>query len=115
MPIQVSDEAIKARAVELGLIDPGEPLPRQLRSRVVAAMAEPGSPSAAPATPRLAREVVIQPGGTVLVDGEPFPWLVGRQPMEITLQHDGVSTVRFTLLAAAVQIIPSEPRTESET
>lgn len=115
MPIQVSEEAIQARAVELGLIQPGKALPRQLRSRVVAAMTEPGSPQLAPRPPRLAREVVIQPGGAVLVDGEPFPWLLGRQPMDITLQHDGVSSVRFTLLAAAVQIVPPEPRPESET
>jgi hypothetical protein len=115
MPIQVSDEDVQAKALELGLVQNGETLPRHLRSRVIAAMADPGPPPAAPSTPRLAREVVIQPGGAVLVDGQPFPWLVGRQPMEITLQHDGVSTVRLTLLAGAVQIVPPEPRTESET
>jgi hypothetical protein len=115
VPIQISDDAVQARAVQLGLIQQGEILPRHLRSRVIAAMADSDSHPVGLSEPRLAREVVIQPGGTVLVDGEPFPWLVGRQPMEITLQHDGVSSVRLTLLAAGVQIVPPEPRTESET
>ncbi|MFJ7963129.1 hypothetical protein [Streptomyces sp. NPDC096324] len=112
MAIQCTDEEITAKAAQLGLITEGEDLPRHLRSRVVAALMGEQAGQQASKQPQLAREVVVQPGGTILVDGEPFPWLVAQQPMEISLNPDGISAVRLTLLAKAVQIIKSEPKEE---
>lgn len=112
MAIHYTDQEITAKAVQLGLIDEGGTLSRHLRSRVVAALAAEQAGPAAVRKPQLAHEVIVQPGGTILVDGEPFPWLVAQQPMEIGLNPDGVSTVRMTLLARAVQIIKPEPKEE---
>lgn len=115
MPISYSEQQIRDKAVELGLIPAGTDLPRNLRGRVVAAMAHgDAAERSVPAEPQLAREIVIQPGGCILIDGDPFPWLVAGQPMDIGLNPDGVSTVRLTLMAAAVQVIRPEPRPESE-
>jgi hypothetical protein len=63
--------------------------------------------------PQLAQEIVIH-GSSILIDGEPFPWLVAARPMDISLNPEGVSTVRLTLMASAVQIVRPEPRPESE-
>lgn len=117
MHVQFTELDIRAKAVELGLIRDGDELPRQLRSRVAAVLlqeAATASPTQTGGEPQLAKEIVIQPGGAILVDGEPFPWLVAQQPMEIGLDPDGISTVRLTLLTGTVQIIKPEPRQESE-
>ncbi|MFD5676110.1 hypothetical protein [Streptomyces sp. NPDC127040] len=115
MPLSYTDQQIREQAVFLGLIENGAELPRHLRGKVVATMVQTkATERAAPTEPQLAQTIVIQPGGTVLVDGEPFPWLITRQPMEILLDPDGTSTVRLTLMAAAVQIVQPEPRPESE-
>jgi hypothetical protein len=117
MQVQFTEFDIRAKAVELGLIQDGDVLPRHQRSKVVAVLlqeAANASPKKAEPEPQLAKEIVIQPGGAILVDGEPFPWLVAKQPMEIGLDPDGTSTVRLTLLTGAVQIIKPEPRQESE-
>lgn len=117
MRIQFTDEQIHDKAVELQLIYPSQELPRNLRSHVVSALIQQeaqGGRRAEGGEPQLAKEVVIQPGGAILVDGEPFPWLVTKQPMEIGLDPDGISTVRLTLMAGAVRIIKPEPREESE-
>ncbi|MFI5985039.1 hypothetical protein ACIBEA_29760 [Streptomyces sp. NPDC051555] len=115
MPIKYTDEQIHVQAVHLGLIAEGDELPRNLRGKAVAALAHlDAAERRAPIEPQLAGEIVVQPGGSILVDGEPFPWLVAAQPMEIGLNPDGVSTVRLTLMAAAVQVIRPEPRPESE-
>jgi hypothetical protein len=117
MQVQFTETDIRAKAVELGLIQDGDVLPRHQRSKVVAVLlqeAANASPKKADLEPQLAKEIVIQPGGAILVDGEPFPWLVAKQPMEIGLDPDGTSTVRLTLLTGAVQIIKPEPRQESE-
>jgi hypothetical protein len=114
MHINYTDADIAAKAVQLGLIQDGEELPRQMRGRVVAALLQEQTASD-PGTqpePQVAKEIVVQPGGVILVDGEPFPWLVAKQPMEIALNPDGLSTVRLTLIAEAVQIIKPEPREE---
>jgi hypothetical protein len=113
MRLTYTDADIAAKAVELGLISDGEPLPRELRGKVVAALLqEQAAPAAAAAEPQLAKEIVIQPNGLILVDGESFPWLVAQEPVDVRLNPDGVSTVRMTLLAGAVQIIKPEPREE---
>lgn len=117
MQVQFSEQDIKAKAVQLGVIRDGEALPRDQRSRVVAVLlheAASASPRGTEREPQLVKEIVIQPGGAIVIDGEPFPWLVAKQAMEIGLNPDGVSTVRLTLLAGAVQIIKPEPRPESE-
>jgi hypothetical protein len=116
MPLSYTDQEIHDKAVQLGLIQPDEALPRHLRSRVVAAMTHQAAADRDPAPePQLAQEIVIQPGGQILIDGAPFPWLVAGHPMDIGLNPDGVSTVRMTLMAAHVQVIRPEPRPESET
>ena len=116
MRIQVTDQQAQEKAVQLGLIQPGEPLPQHLRGRVVADIVqEQAAERPAPrAEPRLAGEIVIQPDGDILVDGEPFPWLVARDRIEVVVDPDGpASTVRLTLLAERVRI--TEPQTnESE-
>jgi hypothetical protein len=114
MHITYTDADIAAKAVQLGLIQDGEELPRQMRGRVVAALLQEraASNTGEQPEPQVAKEIVVQPGGAVLVDGEPFPWLVAKQPMDIALNPDGLSTVRLTLIAEAVQIIKPEPREE---
>lgn len=114
MHITYTDSDITAKAVQLGLIRDGDEMPRQLRGRVVAALLqEQATPGAGEQPePQVAKEIVVQPGGAIVIDGEPFPWLVAKQPMEIALNPDGLSTVRLTLIAEAVQIIKPEPREE---
>lgn len=117
MQVQFTELDIRAKAVELGLIQDGDELPRQQRSKVLAVLLQEtssASPKQAEREPQIAKEIVIQPGGAILVDGEPFPWLVTNEPMQINLAPDGPSTVRMTLMADAVQIIKPEPRPESE-
>lgn len=115
MPISYTDQQIRDKAIHLGLIQDGADLPRHLRGKVVAAMAYSDAAERQQAPePQLAQEIVIQPGGSILINGEPFPWLVAAQPMDIGLNPDGVSTVRLTLMAATVQVIRPEPRPESE-
>jgi hypothetical protein len=116
MPIKYTDEQIHAQAVHMGLIYQSQELPRNCRSQVIATLVEADRQqrNVSDAEPELAQEVVIQPGGQILIDGDPFPWLVAAQPMDIGLNPDGVSTVRLTLMAANVQVIRPEPRPESE-
>jgi hypothetical protein len=111
MRLTFTEADVAAKAVQLGLIKDGESLPRELRGKVVAALLR---EEAAPAAvqPQLAKEIVIQPSGVILVDGEPFPWLVAQEPVDVRLDPDGISSVRMTLLANAVQIIKPEPREE---
>ncbi|MGW6872915.1 hypothetical protein ACWGHA_11330 [Streptomyces xanthophaeus] len=114
MPIKYTDEQIHAQAVHMGLIYASQELPRNCRSQVIATLVEADrQQKGLPAEPQLAQEIVIH-GSSILIDGEPFPWLVAGQPMEIGLNPDGVSTVRLTLMAATVQVIRPEPRPESE-
>jgi hypothetical protein len=105
---QFTDAEINTKAVELGVIAQGSSVPNRHRSKVVAALIEERRATARQEkTPKpvCAKEIVVQPGGAVLIDGEPFPWLIARQPMEIGLNPEGVSTVRLTLLAEAVQVL----------
>jgi hypothetical protein len=117
MQVKFNDEDIRAKAVELGLIKDGAALPRDMRSKVAAVLlqeAAQAAPKQAAREPQMAKEIVIQPDGAILVDGEQFPWLVTRDPMDVRLDPEGISTVRMTLMADAVQIIKPEPRPESE-
>lgn len=122
MPLQHFQPAeVQAKAEQLGIVEPGEPVPTAMLNKVKAALVEerraaaPKKPAAAETRP--AKSIVIEPGGSILVDGEPFPWLVARTPMEIGLAPDsaGISTVRLTLLADCVQVLkPVTDSTESE-
>jgi hypothetical protein len=117
MQVKFTDEDIRAEAERLGLVTPGGEMPRHLRSRVVAVLIErqtQAAPGGSAAEPQLAKEIVIQPGGVILIDGETFPWLVAREPMDIRVSPDAVSTVRLTLMAGTVQVLKTEPHPESE-
>lgn len=115
--LQYTDQEIRAKAVDLRLIYEGEDLPRNLRSRVIAALAEDErakAPREKSGDPRMAGEIAIQPRGPILIDGEPLPWLVTNEPMDIRLADDGSGTVRLTLAANAIQIIKAEPKKEEQ-
>lgn len=117
--LEFTDEQVQAAAERLGLTEPGRPVPRRLRSKVAAVLlderrAAEGSAPAGDVQP--AREVVLQPGGRISVDGAAFPWLVADERIEVALhpKPGGISTVRLTLLAEAVRIIePSESEQNS--
>ncbi|MCC9154908.1 hypothetical protein LZP81_30785 [Streptomyces parvulus] len=116
MPLQqFTDAELQAKAEELGLVKPGEPIPTAaMQSRVKAAVVEDRRATTRqekPADARLAKSIVVQPGGVILIDGEPMPWLVAKQPMDIGLNPEGISTVRLTLLAESVQVL--KPKTDS--
>lgn len=118
---EFTDAEVAAKAVKLGVIDDGQELPRNQRGRIVALLmqerlsAPAEEPTPTPQAPQLAREVLIQPGGAITIDGAPFPWLVAAEPMDIRLSPspNGDSTVRLTLLAESVQIIKPESETAS--
>lgn len=122
MPLQqFPDAEVQAKAEQLGIVGPGQQIPKAMLNKVKAALVEERRAAApkesATAEPQLAKSIVIQPGGPILVDGEPFPWLVASAPMEIGLAPDaaGISTVRLTLLADSVQVLkPATDSTESE-
>ena len=109
---------VQAKAEQLGIVGPGEPVPQAMLSKAKAALVEErraASSLARAAEARLAKEITVQPGGAILIDGEPLPWLVAKVPMDIGLNPDGVSTVRLTLLAESVQVLkPVTDSTESE-
>lgn len=112
MHITYTDADLAAKALQLGLINDGEELPRHLRGKVVAALLQEKATPAPDSEPRLAESVVIQPNGVILVDGEPLSWLVAKEPVDVRVDPEGVSTVRLTLLTKTVQIIKPEPREE---
>lgn len=119
MPLQQFPEAeLQAKAVELGLVAEGQDVPNAVMGKVKAAIVEDRRTAKRQDQPaakaKCAKEIVVQPGGAVLIDGVPFPWLIAKVPMEIGLHPEGISTVRMTLLAEAVQVIKPEPNTSKE-
>lgn len=123
MPLQqFTDAELRAKAEQLGLVQPGKPIPTAaMASRVKAAIVEDRRSAArqeqSATEARIAQSIVVQPGGDILIDGEPLPWLVAQEPMDIRLAPtaDGVSTVRLTLLTDSVQVLkPQTDSTESE-
>lgn len=113
MQVQFTDEQITAKAVQLGVIDPGESLPRNLRSRVMAALIQEQAPRFSdPEAPPIADSIRVQPRGSIEVDGQPFPWLVQADRIEVVLEPDGSGMVRLTLPARSIEIV--KPDTESE-
>jgi hypothetical protein len=119
MALQFTDAELHAKAIQLGIVaGPDEVLPPRQRSKVAAALVEErraATRQEETPEPVCAKEIVVQPGGQVLVDGEPFPWLIARQPMEIGLNPEGISTVRLTLMTETVQVLKPQPsKNESE-
>lgn len=106
MGLSYTDEQIRAKAAELGLVQPGEALPRHLRSRVVAALAATDLPRPAEAAP-MARSITITPD-RIEIDGRPIPWLVQADRIEVAVEPDGSGMVRLTIPAGRVQIINPE-------
>lgn len=111
MRLSITDQDIQRKAIELGLVEEGESVPPQVRSRVAAALLQEQAPRPTEAPP-LAESIVIQPGGDIEIDGRPFPWTVQAEQMSVTLGPDGSGLVRLTLPARNVQII--KPADESE-
>lgn len=112
MTLSYTDAEVHAQAVRLGLIKEGGSLPRRQRSKVVASLiAERQRPDKGVEVP-FARRIVVQPGGDIVIDGKPFPWLVKADQMSVALEPDGSGSVRLTIPAENVQII--EPKNESE-
>lgn len=113
MQVQFTDDQITAKAVQLGVIDSGAPLPRSLRSRIVAALIQEQAPRfSEPEAPPLADSIRVQPRGSIEVNGLPFPWLVQADRIEVVLEPDGSGMVRLTLPARSIEIV--KPDTESE-
>ncbi|MFJ3948978.1 hypothetical protein ACIPXV_02765 [Streptomyces libani] len=117
---QFTDAEIHAKAVDLGIIDAGQELPRQDRGRVVAVLMGQRRAAARPepepaAELRAATSIVIQPDGRIDVDGQPLPWLVAKEPIDVRVapRPGDISTVRLTLLTHSVQIIKPEAESES--
>lgn len=112
MQVQFPESQIRAKAVELGLIGEGDQLPRSLRSRVVAALIQEAAPRFRDEAAPVAGTIRVQPGGSVDIDGKPFPWMVQADRIEVALEPDGSGLVRLTLPARNIQITP--PADESE-
>lgn len=112
MRLSVSEADITAKAVELGLIKPGEPVPPAQRSRIAAALFQEQMPRTKTADVPVAKSIVVQPGVGVEVDGRPFPWVIQGETIEVTLDPSGKGLVRLTIPTLSVQI--TKPDTESE-
>lgn len=113
MQVQFTDEQIAAKAVQLGLVEGGEELPRRLRSRVLAALVQESAPRFRDGdVPPVADSIRVQPRGGIEVDGRPFPWLVQADRIDVVLEPDGSGMVRLTLPARSIEIV--KPDTESE-
>lgn len=107
--LSFSDEQVHAEAVRLGLIEAGADLPRHLRSKAAASLANQASPSQAPApAAAVARSITVRPGSGVDVDGRPFPWIVQAEHIEVTLAPDGSGLVRLTIPTKSVTITAPE-------
>lgn len=111
MRLTITDQDIQQKAIQLGLIQEGEAVPPQVRSKVAAALLQEQAPRPTDAPP-VAESIVIQPGGAIEIDGKPFPWTIQAEQMSVTLGPDGAGMVRLTIPARNIQII--EPADESE-
>ncbi|MDX2528058.1 hypothetical protein [Streptomyces europaeiscabiei] len=113
MKVQFPEPEIRAKAIELGLIKDGDELPRSMRSRLIAALIQEQAPRFSESeAPPLADSIRVQPRGAIEVDGQPFPWLVQADRIEVVLEPDGSGMVRLTLPARSIEIV--KPDTESE-
>lgn len=109
-----SDDEVQAKAEELGVVQPGEPLPRAKRSRVVAALLrehQQGARAQRQTAVPVAESITVVPGQSVEVDGKPFPWVIQSDAIEVTLDPSGKGLVRLTIPTKSVQIIKPEEGT----
>lgn len=107
--LEFTDAEIKAKAVQLGIVDRADrAIPPDARNRIKAALVQERRASAAQPTddgPPVAGQIVIRPGDRIELDGMPLP--AAAADIEITVSTDPAmpSTVRLTLLAHTVQTI----------
>nr|WSS66732.1 hypothetical protein OG284_36920 [Streptomyces sp. NBC_01177] len=114
MRLTVTDADIARKAVELGVIEEGEPVPPARRSRIVAALLqEQVSRGNRAADVPVAQSIVVQPGGGVEIDGRPFPWVIQAETIEVTLDPSGSGLVRLTIPTLSVQITKPESENPS--
>lgn len=104
MRLTITDADIARKAVELGVIKEGEPVPAAKRSTIAAALLQERAPRMAAADVPVAQSIVVQPGGGVEIDGRPFPWVVQADTIEVTLDPSGSGLVRLTIPTLSVQI-----------
>lgn len=106
-----SDADVQVKAEELGVVQSGETLPRNQRSKVVAALlqdARLGARRARPSPATVAQSITVRTGESVEVDGQPFPWVIQSDAIEVTLNPSGEGLVRLTIPTKSVQIIKPE-------
>ncbi|MEV7867485.1 hypothetical protein AB0P17_15590 [Streptomyces sp. NPDC088124] len=109
MRLELSEQDIRRKAVQLGVITEGQPLPPEQRSRVAAALMQERLPRAKKgADVPVAASIRIQPGGEIEIDGRPFPWVVQAESIEVTLDPSGIGTVRLTIPTESVEILKTE-------
>ncbi|MGC5531569.1 hypothetical protein [Streptomyces sp. SR-10] len=113
MRLTVTDADIARKAVELGVIEKGQPVPPNMRSRIVAALLQEQMPSVKSADVPVAQSIVVQPGGGVEIDGRPFPWVIQAETIEVTLDPSGSGLVRLTIPTLSVQITKPESENPS--
>lgn len=113
MRLTVTDDDIVRKAVQLGVIEEGQLVPPNMRSRIVAALLQEQAPRAKAADVPVAQSIVVQPGGGVEIDGRPFPWVIQAETIEVTLDPSGSGLVRLTIPTLSVQIIKPESETPS--
>ncbi|MEU5036555.1 hypothetical protein AB0G48_20750 [Streptomyces rubiginosohelvolus] len=113
MRLTVTDADIARKAVQLGVIKEGQPVPPNERSRIVAALLQEQAPRMATADVPVSQSIVVQPGGGVEIDGRPFPWVIQAETIEVTLDPSGSGLVRLTIPTLSVQITKPESEQNS--
>ncbi|WP_432147959.1 hypothetical protein [Streptomyces sp. bgisy029] len=113
MRLTVTDADIARKAVQLGVIEEGQPVPPKERSRIAAALLQEQMPGVKKADVPVAQSIVVQPGGGVEIDGRPFPWVIQAETIEVTLDPSGSGLVRLTIPTQSVQIIKPESESPS--
>ncbi|MFE3485085.1 hypothetical protein [Streptomyces griseus] len=113
MRLTVTDADIARKAMQLGVIEEGQPVPPNMRSRIVAALLQEQMPGVKAADVPVAQSIVVQPGGGVEIDGRPFPWVIQAETIEVTLDPSGSGLVRLTIPTLSVQITKPESEQNS--
>lgn len=113
MRLTITEADVARKAAELGLVEPGAPVPPNVRSKVAAALLAEQAPRQAAADVPVAQSIVVQPGVGVEVDGRPFPWVIQADAIEVTLDPSGAGLVRLTIPTQSVQILKSESEQQS--
>ncbi|MFJ9113022.1 hypothetical protein [Streptomyces sp. NPDC102283] len=109
----MTDADIARKAVQLGVIEEGQPVPPNMRSRIVSALLQEQMPGVKTADVPVAQSIVVQPGGGVEIDGRQFPWVIQAETIEVTLDPSGSGLVRLTIPTLSVQITKPESENPS--